>query len=445
MKKYFRTSYKIKRLTALLLAVCLMLPLTLSGGVSGRTAADINEQIRLNEEATERLQRENQQREQRIKERQGDLSDLVALRKEVERQIAGVKERIDLLTEIIELQQESIENKQGEIEVLEMHIEDTEAEIERREIKIAALDAENEENKEKFAQLVKNNYMSGSRGYIDLFLNATSFFDLIVRADVFRKVGERNVEFMEELLAAIAEQEREIEELEALKAQLDADRITCEEEKADLERALEELERRMDELDEEMETEQTKLRGFASDIEDLQSTINSMFRQYNATNEEIEALEAEVTKLIKELQNLARPNFSGDGFIWPLDHRFTRVTDNFGWTTSFGGRNHRGVDIGNAGIGGANIYAMQSGTVIIATFASGYGNYMVIDHGGGISTLYAHMRNGSMRFSSGDAVTQGDVIGLVGSTGWSTGNHLHFEFRENGTAVSPWDYVTRPS
>ncbi|MCL2108901.1 MAG: M23 family metallopeptidase [Oscillospiraceae bacterium] len=103
---------------------------------------------------------------------------------------------------------------------------------------------------------------------------------------------------------------------------------------------------------------------------------------------------------------------------------------------------HHGIDVGNSGINGANIYAVQSGTVIIATWSGGYGNYIVIDHGGGVSTLYAHMQTGSMRFSAGDTVVQGDVIGLVGSTGWSTGPHLHFEVRENGSAVNPWGYVS---
>ena len=113
---------------------------------------------------------------------------------------------------------------------------------------------------------------------------------------------------------------------------------------------------------------------------------------------------------------------------------------------------HYGIDIAGGGIGGTSIYAAQSGRVIKVSntcthnfsknyrdgCGGGYGNYIIIDHGGGMSTLYAHC--GSVNVSNGQFVNKGDVIGTVGSTGWSTGYHLHFEVRKNGKAVNPFDY-----
>ncbi|MCL2638130.1 MAG: M23 family metallopeptidase [Oscillospiraceae bacterium] len=167
-----------------------------------------------------------------------------------------------------------------------------------------------------------------------------------------------------------------------------------------------------------------------------------MYRQFNATNEELEELERVTAQLIKELQNLNRPNYSGDGFVWPLDEKFQRITCGFGWDAGWS-RWHRAIDVGNAGINGGNIYSIQSGTVIVAVESnsrSGYGSYVVVDHGGGYTSLYSHMQFGSVRVSVGQEVKVGQVLGLVGSTGLSTGPHLHFEIRVNGEAVNPLDF-----
>ena len=123
-------------------------------------------------------------------------------------------------------------------------------------------------------------------------------------------------------------------------------------------------------------------------------------------------------------------------FAWPLPYTHT-LTSTFGtrW-----GRLHGGLDISDGGVYGQPIYASASGTV---TFSggdnSGYGNYVVVDHGGGYTTLYAHMT--SISVSEGQMVAQGDTLGITGSTGNSTGNHCHFEVRYNGVAKNPLNYL----
>lgn len=145
-------------------------------------------------------------------------------------------------------------------------------------------------------------------------------------------------------------------------------------------------------------------------------------------------------------------NFDGT-LMWPLDPGFHTITTYFGYDADFD-RQHRGIDVGDGGIGGADIYAAAAGTVIMVSntcehdfskewscgCGGGFGNYIIIDHGGGISTLYAHCS--TIYAYEGQEVSQGDVIGTVGCTGWSTGNHLHFEVREYGTAVDPFNYVS---
>jgi murein DD-endopeptidase MepM/ murein hydrolase activator NlpD len=128
---------------------------------------------------------------------------------------------------------------------------------------------------------------------------------------------------------------------------------------------------------------------------------------------------------------------SSSGFLWPADGV---KTSDFGWRTHpiFGtGRLHSGIDIGAAY--GSPISAAASGTVVSAGTMSGYGNVVVLDHGGGIATLYAHQS--SVAVGTGQAVQRGQTIGYVGSTGYSTGPHLHFEVRVNGTPVDPMGYL----
>jgi murein DD-endopeptidase MepM/ murein hydrolase activator NlpD len=435
MKKYIR-------LAAIILCVCIVTPFVLTGAVSGRTEADIQAEIQRLEDWAAELERRNKEREEEIAATQGDRNESRRREVLIEMSIAEVNERIASLNQSIVLQQEAIANKQAEIEALEERIADAEREIELREHKIAMLEAENRENLVKFGQLVRNNYMTGSLGMVDILLDSGDFYDMIVRADVLQKAAERNTDFMNDLLAAMRAQEREIEELEELKLRLDADRRLCEAEKALLEIALIELELNMTELEREMDDEQQRLRVLAGETAELQRQIDGMYRQFNATNEELEELDRQTTQLIKELQNLNRPNYSGDGFVWPVDERFQRITCGYGWDAGWN-RWHRAIDIGNAGINGANIYSIQSGTVIVAVESnsrSGYGSYVVVDHGGGYTSLYSHMQFGSVRVSVGQEVTVGQVLGLVGSTGLSTGPHLHFEIRVNGEARNPLDY-----
>ena len=130
------------------------------------------------------------------------------------------------------------------------------------------------------------------------------------------------------------------------------------------------------------------------------------------------------------------------GYIWPVDSRY--ITSTVGGRASPGGigsTNHKGTDIGRVGYT-SPIYASKSGTVIVSQYSSSYGNYVVISHGSGNTTLYAHMS--SRKAEVGQYVNQGDVIGITGSTGNSTGPHLHFEVTENGVRVNPLNDGAEP-
>jgi murein DD-endopeptidase MepM/ murein hydrolase activator NlpD len=154
--------------------------------------------------------------------------------------------------------------------------------------------------------------------------------------------------------------------------------------------------------------------------------------QRHETEKELAAMEREQARIRGQLQGSAGPNKRGSGrFIWPMNGTFTSP---FGMRW---GRLHAGIDI--AAPIGTPIRAADTGTVQIASWYGGYGNYTCIGHGGGISTCYGHQS--SIGVSVGQTVSQGQIIGACGSTGHSTGPHLHFEIRINGDPVDPMGYL----
>ena len=195
-----------------------------------------------------------------------------------------------------------------------------------------------------------------------------------------------------------------------------------------------------------------------NELNTQRSQANAVIQQLSANENETEAaladLEAEQDALWAEAQRLsdqlvAQQAANGQstesnpgGYIWPVNSRY--ITSTMGGRNSPGGigsTNHKGTDIGRVGYT-SSIYAAKSGTVIVSQYSSSYGNYVVISHGSGNTTLYAHMS--SRKVSVGQYVNQGDVIGITGSTGNSTGPHLHFEVTENGVRVNPLNDGAEP-
>jgi len=190
------------------------------------------------------------------------------------------------------------------------------------------------------------------------------------------------------------------------------------------------------------------------DLEDEKADLNALCNQYEAkvaeagtTLEELEALWQQEVAAGEQAEELLRDMISdstlsfGGSFIWPLPAAWTYVSSEYGWRNHpiYGNqRFHNGIDI--PADGGTPLYAVAEGKVIYAEWIGGYGNCVMIDHGDQVVSLYGHL-SGYGNFSVGEYVVPGDVIGYVGTTGASTGNHLHFEVRLNGSSTSPWNYL----
>lgn len=404
---------------------------------------DYDQEIAQLEQKAEQIKKDNEKREQQIGSLSSSVDENNAQMGLLREQIEGINDEITTYGQLITTQQQKIGEKENEIYLIEQSIEDKQAEIEQKQSDIADLEVQNRENLKKFAKLIRALYMNNTSDTLPILEGSDDWYNFFTYVDVVQNISEQNMDFMNSLLDDIHEQQQLIKGLEDDIKQLNAEKADLLDKKTALEGELSDLEDKKAEVQQIADSRTSDLYDLSSDNEDLKSQMSQIRSEINASNEDVEAINAAIKELIraKQAENSGGTVYSSDGFRWPLDSNLQYITTYFGYDAWRGG-NHYGIDVGNAGIGGKNIYAAQGGTVITAYGDGGrhggFGNYIIIDHGGELSTVYAHCS--AVTVSVGQTVNKGDVIGYVGSTGWSTGNHLHFETRVNGTAVDPFSY-----
>ena len=347
--------------------------------------------------------------------------ELEEQQKEIQAQIDAAKSEKDkYLAEKNQLNGQ-IDNTQAQINVLTDKITLLDNMIAENNASIADLEEEIDKDYEIFRQRARASYMSGDSSTISLLLGADSFSDFLMKADITARVAENDREIIAGLEANIAELEKLQQENEANKADLNESKGTLDEKKQ-------------------------QLNGQVSQIQGQIEDIDALQKQYEANKAEIDKMMAQVQSEINDIYASyeSQGEYTGGVMTWPVPG-YTGITSYYGWrfnNTDF----HTGIDISGSNIYGQNIVAAADGVVIKAqeTYVQGvgYGRYLIIDHGGNISTLYGH--TSQLLVSEGDHVTRGQAIAKVGSTGWSTGPHLHFEVRESGTAVNPLSGYLKP-
>ncbi len=401
--------------------------------------------------------KENEQRKQLIEKYKSEMSDNDKLIELINEQIDSINDEITKCGQLIIAKQDEIDSKKAEIETSEKAIADKEIEIEDKNSEISELQEKNKENLKRFGKLARAMYMNDVSDTVPILSGSDDWYDYFVYSDVIKNISEQSLEFMKRLTASIESCNRMIKDLESEKQQLEQDKQSLQQQKEQLDKEMSELKDERKRLDDYAAEQKNYLYSLVVDNNKLKDKVDGLNYDINKTNKEIEEYDRQLQEEIKKLQQSGQgstEDHSSD-FRWPLDPEFHRLTTYFGWDTAFGGRNHGGIDIVGTGvsISSRNIYAVQSGKVIkvytgcphdygknySCGCGGGWGNYVVIDHGGGISTLYAHCRK--IFVSVGQTVSKSDVIAIVGTTGWSQGEHLHFEVRENGVRVDPLKYT----
>lgn len=360
---------------------------------------------------------------QSLKEAQDEKEELEKALKEAQDTIADLKEsKGDIEDKVAELNQQLI-NISAKITSLENQLTEKSEDI--LDTQAELLEAQQTEA-QQYADMktrIQFMYENGQDSYLTVLLSARSISEFLNSAEYIAQIQNYDRQKLTEYQETVetitnleAQLEQEYEDLQALKETVENDKATV--------AAM-------------MQQKESELAGIADDIEDAQSVADYYAAEIQAQEEliaEIKRLEAE-----KAAAGVVDNPYSGGAFVWPCPSS-TRVTSDYGTRgapTAGASTNHKGIDIGAAS--GADIVAAADGTVTTASYSSSAGNYVMIDHGGGLYTVYMHAS--SLLVSPGQTVTAGQVIAKVGSTGISTGSHLHFGVSLNGTYVSPWNYL----
>ena len=213
--------------------------------------------------------------------------------------------------------------------------------------------------------------------------------------------------------------------------------------KSELENARKAQEKAKNELAEDKNEAQSKTSDMQAYIDKLANDTAKTEQMLADAQKLDDELNARLEQALKALAEKEVPQYTVDknSMMWPVSVNYNTISSPYGMRYIFGSNYmHYGIDI--PAPAGSNVYACQSGVVEIATSHSSYGNYIVINHGGGYATLYAH--NSQLLVSAGTQVSKGDVIALVGRTGSATGNHCHLEVRYNGAHQNPLNFLTQP-
>jgi murein DD-endopeptidase MepM/ murein hydrolase activator NlpD len=282
------------------------------------------------------------------------------------------------------------------------------------------------------AERVTATYRQGDWFYFDILLGSSDVGDLITRTELVSRV---------------------IQSTNDAAAQISSTKMNLERAKAELDRTLQNVNLKKQEAA-AAEGQLKKVRDSRQSKVDAQESILNQKSELMVVSKKnasrllaiAQAEEAESARIASMLRTRRGSGKYSGSMAWPVPG-FNNVTSSFGWRVHpiFKTRKmHTGIDIGKSGsqpINGAAIVAAGAGKVIWAGARSGYGNVVMIDHGNGVVSLYAHQQSGGIRVSNGATVKKGQRIGTVGSTGYSTGPHLHFEVRVNGNPVNPMNYL----
>ena len=376
-----------------LLMLLPMLTMILGGAAGAVTQAEID--------ALKAQQAESRTRQQELKD-----------------QLAEIKSGLEEAQQRRQVLVSQLDSINGELENINAQIAWYDAQIAQKEEERLAAVAREEEQYDLFCRRVRAMEEDGNVSYWSILFNAESFADMLDKLADVSDIMDYDQAIMDQLIAT----RQEIEQL-----------------KADMEDARAEQEVMKAELEEKKSEQQAKVAEAQKLLDQINADVAEVNRQLDAESAAAREIQANIAKKQRSLEEERRRNNivinSESGYLWPLPGYY-RLTSLFGYRIhpiTGKAHSHTGIDI--PAPAGTQILAAKSGQVVTSARHSSYGNYVVIDHGNGNSTLYAHMSSRAVK--EGEMVSQGQVIGYVGTTGSSTGNHLHLEVRDNYTRVNP--------
>ncbi len=397
---------RIRALLLALLALCLSV-------TSAAPAYATRQEVEDAKKKAGSLEQEKKKVEETLRGLEGLKNDAAAYVRELDASLGSLNEELEVLD--------------GQIAGKEQEISDTQTKLEEaREVE-----------KEQYASMklrIKYTYERGQTSYIDLLLQSSDMAQLLNRAEYIRKIYEYD--------------KKKLDEYAETKALIASEEAALQEEHAQLVALQEQTEAKQQSVETLLAQKSRELKNFESQIDAAQGQISAYERDIKAQEDKVAQLEAEIKRREEEARKAAEAagkkyntvSLGNISFIWPCPAS-GRITSGYGGRSSpteGASTNHKGIDIGAST--GSAIVAAASGTVVISTYSYSAGNYIMINHGGGVYTVYMHCSQ--LLASEGQEVGQGETIAKVGSTGYSTGPHLHFGIRSGGQYVDPTNYVS---
>lgn len=361
--------------------------------------------------------------------------EIASNRQSLQEKISGIKNAKAQAGQKKMLLEEQVEAIRLDLKVTNNLIAQYDTQIAEKTVELENAKAEEARYYDLFCDRARSMEESGDVSYWAVLFDSSDFSDLLDRLNMIDEVMDHDNQVMDKLAVARDAVATAKEQLETARTEQEQAKKSLESKHADLKQQEAAVDALMAQMRAKENEYKDQIDELSEDFSDLSGDIASAERQYAA---QIEA----ARKAAQQQQQSGGGTIAGTGgYIWPLPG-YSTITSKYGMRTHpISGRQsfHGGIDV--CAPGGTKIVAAKSGTVVISGYNSSYGNYVAIAHYDGSKTLYAHMK--SRACSAGDSVNQGAVIGYVGSTGSSTGNHLHFETwtgSSSGSRVNPMNY-----
>ena len=404
----------VKRVIAVLMMIALTAELpTAPMPLFVRAETLTNDLIKQSEKEKEGAEKSRAQLKKGLTDVKQLIADLESAKGELETYIVKLDGDLTIIEENIDMLSDELDRKQKEIDETKLELEDA---IWQSQQQYGLM--------KKRIQFV---YEKGQTSNIEMVLNATSFADFLNRAEYVSKLSDYDQKMLDSYVETTQKITDIKTELEREEAELEKDKSDLESEQA----ALEEL----------ISQKEIQIKTYQTDINNKEEAVKEYEAEIAAQNEIIKTLENRIAEERKRLEaeNKKLRSYDGGMFTFPCPS-YTRISDDFGMRmhpTLHVEKFHNGIDL--AAPSGSPILAAYDGDVVGAGYSSSMGNYVMIDHGDSLITIYMHASK--LYVSTGQTVSKGQKIAAVGSTGRSTGPHLHFGVRQNGDYVSPWKFL----
>ena len=343
-----------------------------------------------------------------VKSYEQQLSEIAAKQQDALNRLADVRGDMSNVQATKQLYDEVVDLSIKKKNLTMQQLDTITLQIANKETAIAEAESNIARQKEAFMNRMVTMYEEGEASYIGLILGADDMVEFLSRIDMVTTI----LEYDKRVIASLEE-----------------NTVQLAKNVEDLEYALQLQEAAIDDLEDNILDARAMADEALAYMESLQQNESALLQDYYNAKAQEEELNKKLEERLRQLQEQEKSNYVGGDMDWPLPYDVSyQVSSEFGWRTLWGAQDyHLGIDLACAA--NTPVYAANAGKVIESAYHYSYGNYVLIDHGGGKATLYAHMNERWV--SAGDKVTQRQQIGLVGTTGSSSGNHLHFEVLQN--------------